>query len=113
VNSARAKRQLVLVSYKVEDEVIHATSETFGDLKKIRLIEVVDRHGAIYRKPKPRQYFIKDVLHREEKERKVSWYELFVDLIFGTHILIKSERSGKRTIWSQTASLGGHTMNSY
>jgi low temperature requirement protein LtrA len=34
------------------------------------------------RKEEPRQYFIGDVLHREKEHRKVSWDELFMDLLY-------------------------------
>jgi low temperature requirement protein LtrA len=63
--------------------MIHATTENFGDLKRIRLIESKeDKQVTFFRIPASRQYYIDKVLHREEHERRVTWYELFSDLVF-------------------------------
>lgn len=62
--------------------VIHATTETFGELTNMKFIDIVEERQELFMKPKVRQYFVDNVLYREEKERRVGWYELFVDLIF-------------------------------
>lgn len=65
-----------------ETKIIHATSHNFGGLKQIKLINVVGKKQRLVRRPRARQYFSNGVLHREEDERKVGWYELFYDLLF-------------------------------
>ncbi|KAI8906298.1 bacterial low temperature requirement A protein-domain-containing protein [Gorgonomyces haynaldii] len=65
-----------------EEDVIHVSAETFGHLKKLKIIHVVEKRDRLLRAPKLRQYFIDQVLHREEHEHKTTWYELFVDLIY-------------------------------
>lgn len=51
-------------------DIIHATSKIFGSLKKLELIDFVDEKDRLFRKPKARQSFVGNVLHREKKERK-------------------------------------------
>jgi Bacterial low temperature requirement A protein (LtrA) len=61
--------------------VLHVTSETFGAIQKLKVIHI-KRKPVLFRRPKVRQYFLDDVLHRAGEERKVGWDELFVDLIY-------------------------------
>jgi hypothetical protein len=80
----------VTLAVEAEEETIHATAQTFGHLKKLKLIHIVSKNDAFIRKPKIRQYFLNGVLHRESEERDTSWYfesiyiryELFLDLIY-------------------------------
>ncbi|KAJ3217420.1 hypothetical protein HDU67_008003 [Dinochytrium kinnereticum] len=61
----------------------HFSKEEFGDAK-IRLYDrmVEDSHDHLFCSVRPLQYFVGDVLHRERNPRKVTWDELFLDLIF-------------------------------
>ncbi|KAI8850282.1 hypothetical protein BC829DRAFT_488835 [Chytridium lagenaria] len=61
----------------------HFSKEEFGEAK-IRLYDrmVEDNHDHIFCSVRPLQYFVGDVLHRERTPRKVTWDELFLDLIF-------------------------------
>jgi hypothetical protein len=68
-------------SSAANESVLHVTSETFGRLKQL----VVINHKSsekILRKPVPRQYFIGPTLHRENKTYEVQNIELFTDLIY-------------------------------
>lgn len=65
-----------------EGENFHVSAETFGKLKNLKLIKVKDKREKLLRVPKVRQYIINGVLHREVDEMKVTWYELFVDLVY-------------------------------
>jgi hypothetical protein len=71
----------LIIDDLLDNTIIHATSENFGDLKRIRLIEIKDKQPSFFKVPSARQYYIDKVLHREEHERRVTWYELFTDLI--------------------------------
>lgn len=70
------------------EQTIHATIHTFGPLKNLEIIDDDDstddehKYDRIMRQPKIRQYWHKDKLHRESGERRVSFTELFWDLIF-------------------------------
>ncbi|GBB85600.1 hypothetical protein RclHR1_01210008 [Rhizophagus clarus] len=71
------------------EHTIHATIHTFGPLQQnLEIIEDSDssedehKYDRIMRQPKIRQYWHNDNLHREAEERRVSFTELFWDLIF-------------------------------
>ncbi|KAJ3108858.1 hypothetical protein HDU97_010130 [Phlyctochytrium planicorne] len=61
----------------------HFSKEEFGEAK-IRLYDrmIEDGHDQIICSVRPLQYFVGDVLHRERNPRRVTWDELFLDLIF-------------------------------
>jgi hypothetical protein len=63
---------------ETSETVIHCTAETFGTLRKLKIISLPVRSS----KPILRQYFINDVLYRQNEELKVEWVELFYDLIY-------------------------------
>ncbi|KAJ3190871.1 hypothetical protein HK101_008289 [Irineochytrium annulatum] len=70
-----------------ESEAEHFTVEEFGPALNMQFYDEhagSARHGKLnlFEKMRPRQFFIGQVLHRERKQRKVSWDELFLDLIF-------------------------------
>ncbi|KAJ3369352.1 hypothetical protein HDU91_007273 [Kappamyces sp. JEL0680] len=62
-------------------EVLHVTAENFGSLQRLKIIKHEKTEG-LFKIPKPRQYFIGDVLHRENEHMKVAWLELFSDLVY-------------------------------
>uniref|UniRef100_U9T6P4 Uncharacterized protein n=2 Tax=Rhizophagus irregularis TaxID=588596 RepID=U9T6P4_RHIID len=71
------------------EHTIHATIHTFGPLHNLEIIEDDDdssedehKYDRIMRQPKIRQYWHNKNLHREAEERRVSFTELFWDLIF-------------------------------
>ncbi|CAG8630031.1 uncharacterized protein OCT59_000861 [Rhizophagus irregularis] len=71
------------------EQTIHATIHTFGPLQQnLEIIEDDDssedehKYDRIMRQPKIRQYWHNGNLHREAEERRVSFTELFWDLIF-------------------------------
>ncbi|GBB85599.1 hypothetical protein RclHR1_01210007 [Rhizophagus clarus] len=71
------------------EHTIHATIHTFGPLQQnLEIIEDNDssedehKFDRIMRQPKIRQYWHNGNLHREAEERRVSFTELFWDLIF-------------------------------
>ncbi|KAJ3088214.1 hypothetical protein HK102_009287 [Quaeritorhiza haematococci] len=60
----------------------HFTAEEFGQAK-MKFIEPDRSHRRrLFAPIRPRQYFIGDILYRERKPRKVTWDELFLDLIY-------------------------------
>lgn len=54
----------------------HFSTNEFGDIDKINF---TDPEKARFL---PRQYFVGKMLYREREARKVTWEELFLDLIF-------------------------------
>ncbi|RIA82457.1 bacterial low temperature requirement A protein [Glomus cerebriforme] len=71
------------------EQIIHATVHTFGPLQNLEIIDDDDstddedhKFDRIMRQPKIRQYWHNRKLHREAEERRVSFTELFWDLIF-------------------------------
>ncbi|RIA82456.1 bacterial low temperature requirement A protein [Glomus cerebriforme] len=73
------------------EQTIHATIHTFGPLQNLEIIDDDDstddedhdhKFDRLMRQPRIRQYWYKNKLHREAGERKVSFTELFWDLIF-------------------------------
>jgi hypothetical protein len=69
------------------EQTIHATIHTFGPMQNLEIIEDSDdedehKYDRIMRQPKIRQYWHNNNLHREAEERRVSFTELFWDLIF-------------------------------
>ncbi|KAI9139392.1 bacterial low temperature requirement A protein-domain-containing protein [Paraphysoderma sedebokerense] len=63
------------------DESVPSTVKEFGELDEY---EFIDHPGeeVLFQRPWIRQYFIGDKLYRERTERKVTWEELFMDLIY-------------------------------
>ncbi|RUP48010.1 bacterial low temperature requirement A protein-domain-containing protein [Jimgerdemannia flammicorona] len=68
----------------INPKTIHATIHTFGHIRKLEIIPDEDEHqyDRLIRRPKTRQYFKGDTLHRGAEERRTSYTELFWDLIF-------------------------------
>ncbi|KAJ3310216.1 hypothetical protein HDU76_003422 [Blyttiomyces sp. JEL0837] len=61
----------------------HFSKEEFGDGKIVLHDRIGDDNAvSVVCAAVPRQYFVDDVLHREKHPRKVSWDELFLDLLF-------------------------------
>ncbi|KAJ3125741.1 hypothetical protein HK098_008263 [Nowakowskiella sp. JEL0407] len=61
----------------------HFTAHEFGNLPNMILYDsltVVNR-STFFQPLLPRQFFIRNVLHREQQPRKITWDELFFDLI--------------------------------
>ncbi|KAJ1554178.1 hypothetical protein HK096_004703, partial [Nowakowskiella sp. JEL0078] len=56
----------------------------FGRLENMFLYDslAVTNRMKLFQPLLPRQFFIRDVLHRERQARKITWDELFFDLIF-------------------------------
>ncbi|KAH6566006.1 hypothetical protein BASA50_005275 [Batrachochytrium salamandrivorans] len=82
-----------------EAEVLHVTAETFGGIQKLKVFDI-KRKDRLLRVPKLRQYFCKDVLYRGSEERKTSWVELFVDLIYVGVIAKAGHIVGVGLTWS-------------
>lgn len=68
-------------SSTANESVLHVTSETFGRLKQLVVINHKSSEKILH-KPVPRQYFIGPTLHRENKTYEVQNIELFTDLIY-------------------------------
>ncbi|KAJ2993226.1 hypothetical protein HDV02_002569 [Globomyces sp. JEL0801] len=64
-----------------EEVVVHFTVEEFGQTN-LKLIELPHQDNKLFTTPVLRQYFINRILHREKDHHKVSWLELFIDLIY-------------------------------
>ena len=70
--------------YDLEDEdsdALHVTEEMFGYVP-IQNVERPNQSHRMVRRPYLRQYWEDGVLMREKEERKTSWSELFLDLVF-------------------------------
>eukprot|EP00158_Paraphelidium_tribonemae_P005795 Partr_v1_DN27527_c2_g1_i1_m30535 putative Bacterial low temperature requirement A protein (LtrA) len=82
-NSTSEKSEISLAGKENE----HFTHHEFGDAKIVYLEEEV-QDNPLYRqhlftlRSRPRQFFIGDILYRERGSRKVTWDELFMDLIY-------------------------------
>ncbi|KAJ3116929.1 hypothetical protein HDU96_008329 [Phlyctochytrium bullatum] len=84
--AADARQQLEAV-LKVEDATEeHFTAEEFGSANNIRLYDEKVATEAtkffLFSKMRPRQFFIGNIMYREREARKVTWDELFMDLVF-------------------------------
>ncbi|KAJ1344403.1 hypothetical protein BSLG_001060 [Batrachochytrium salamandrivorans] len=66
---------------------------------KLKVFDI-KRKDRLLRVPKLRQYFCKDVLYRGSEERKTSWVELFVDLIYVGVIAKAGHIVGVGLTWS-------------
>ncbi|KAI8609477.1 hypothetical protein BC830DRAFT_833641 [Chytriomyces sp. MP71] len=62
------------------DEVIRVSHKTFGEVS-LREFTIKPKE-KLFRKPRMRQYFYKDILHRSKDEMHSSWTEIFVDFIY-------------------------------
>ncbi|KAI9202282.1 bacterial low temperature requirement A protein-domain-containing protein [Polychytrium aggregatum] len=61
----------------------HHTFTEFGQRGQIKFLPEVDEHlHSLFPAIRPRQYFIDGVLYREKSLRKVTWDELFLDLVY-------------------------------
>eukprot|EP00158_Paraphelidium_tribonemae_P007060 Partr_v1_DN28093_c0_g1_i2_m57461 putative Bacterial low temperature requirement A protein (LtrA) len=65
----------------------HFAQEEFGPVKKVRFLESYLYDDPVFRQTfavysRPRQFWKGDVLYREKSAHKVSWDELFLDLLF-------------------------------
>ncbi|KAJ3204344.1 hypothetical protein HDU67_009638 [Dinochytrium kinnereticum] len=88
---------------KVEEATDHFTAEEFGPVSNMRLYDEKVASEAskyfLFSMIRPRQFFIGGVMYRERAERKVTWDELFMDLVFvgalakTAHILRVSDMS--------------------
>ncbi|KAJ3323793.1 hypothetical protein HDV06_001163 [Boothiomyces sp. JEL0866] len=78
----------------ISEESIQVTPQTFEQMKKIEYIKITKKQG-LFVPPQIRQYYIDNLLHREEDHLQVSWIEIFLDLIYvgaiskaGTYTLV-------------------------
>ncbi|KAI9146441.1 bacterial low temperature requirement A protein-domain-containing protein [Paraphysoderma sedebokerense] len=80
IENADSTENFVVGKEEEKVEKLHVI-KSFGELLNYELIE--DDHGeALFQRPRIRQYFIGDKLYRENYERKVTWDELFLDLVY-------------------------------
>jgi low temperature requirement protein LtrA len=82
INDEKLNEHEMEIGKDEEYEGIHATSEIFGALTNFKIIEYDNDERSLLQKPLLRQYFIGKILYRTKHERKVTWDELFFDLVF-------------------------------
>ncbi|KAJ3247588.1 hypothetical protein HDU78_003700 [Chytriomyces hyalinus] len=63
-------------------DVITVTHKTFGEIGMMRDYTIKHRDDKLFRKPRIRQFFIGNVLHRSSDELRSNWTEIFVDLVY-------------------------------
>ncbi|KAJ3392588.1 hypothetical protein HDU84_003837 [Entophlyctis sp. JEL0112] len=62
-------------------ETMRVTHETFGEVEMLREY-TIKRKEKLFRKPRVRQFFSGNVLHRSTQEMHSSWTEIYCDLLY-------------------------------
>ena len=75
--------------------------KNFGSLKNLKFMEEIEEdQERFFKRPRARQFFYGDSLVREREERRPTFHELFLDLVFVVIISKLGERLSEDVTWS-------------